>query len=512
MLQTHIPLSGKYAARSALLLLPTYPDLSKGLGTVKGPCRAGKGTLIWISLFLVRSAMDTRAAAVPVNVPALIDHQKISGSQVLTAVLCAAVVFMDGFDAQAIGYVAPSLSRAWQLPPGALGPVFGIGLFGLTVGALVFGPAADRFGRKPVIVLSTLGFGLCTLLTVSADSLASLMAWRFVTGLGLGGAMPNTIAITSEFSPLRSRTTMVMVMFIGFSLGSALGGVVTAQLVPLYGWTAVFWVGGLFPLVLLPVLLLWLPESVRLLALRGTEDERIGRILQRINPQLVFASGTKFVAPEEHPSGWTVRHLFTEGRALGTILLWIMFFMNLLDLYFLANWLPTVINNAGVSVRLAVMTAALVQVGGIVGTLILARLMDRFSPYWVLVGTFFLAGVFIASIGLAGATIGLIIPAVFATGFCVVGAQIGSNALAATYYPTFIRSTGVGWALGIGRIGSIVGPVVGGIMLSLQWHISVIFLAGAIPVFVAACAVFIMGLMKRSAVTAPPQTAGWGSG
>ena len=399
-----------------------------------------------------------------VDVTRLIDQQKISRFQIMVAGLCAAVVFMDGFDAQAIGYVAPTLSAAWKLQKGALGPVFGAGLFGLMLGALILGPVADRVGRKPVIVVSVLWFGICTLLTVTADSLNSLLVWRFLTGLGLGGAMPNAIALTSEYSPQRSRATMVMVMFMGFSLGSAIGGLIAAQFISKYGWTAVFWLGGIVPIVLTPVLLFVLPESVRLLALRGTEDQRIRGFLARINPDLRLEQA-HFVISEEHPRGFTVKHLFTEGRAPATILFWIMFFMNLLDIYFLAAWLPTVINNAGLSVELAVLTSTMLQVGGTIGVLVLSRFLDRRNPYFVLGATYFCAAIFIAAIGSGGASIALLIPAIFAAGFCVVGAQTGSNALVSIFYPTFIRSTGVGWALGIGRIGSIIGPVLGGFML-----------------------------------------------
>jgi MFS transporter, AAHS family, 4-hydroxybenzoate transporter len=432
-----------------------------------------------------------------VDVTKLIDQQKISRFQILVALLCAAVVFMDGFDAQAIGYVGPSLSAAWKLPKGALGPVFGAGLFGLMLGALIFGPVADRIGRKPVIILSVLWFGIATLLTVTATSLDSLFWWRLLTGLGLGGAMPNAIALTSEYSPQRSRATMVMLMFIGFSLGSALGGLIAAQFISKYGWASVFWLGGIVPIVLAPVLYIVLPESIRLLALRGSEDQRIRRFMARINPDLNLAQA-HFVISEEHPRGFTVKHLFGEGRSVATVLFWIMFFMNLLDLYFLANWLPTVINAAGLSVELAVITTSLLQVGGVVGVLVMARLMDRGNPYLVLGGAFFFAAVLIASIGSAGNTIALLIPAVFATGFCVVGAQIGSNAVAATFYPTAIRSTGVGWALGIGRIGSIVGPVLGGLMLSAGWHTPTIFLIGALPVLIASGAVLAMSQLPSS--------------
>ena len=443
--------------------------------------------------------MAASADAPEVNVPALIDQQKVGWFQIRVATLCAAVVFMDGFDAQAIGYVAPTLSKAWNLKPGELGPVFSAGLFGLMLGALAFSPLADRIGRKPVILVCTVWFGIASLLTVTAESTTTLLMWRFITGLGLGGAMPNPIALTCEYAPQRSRATMIMVMFIGFSLGSAVGGAIAAQLVPSYGWQSVFWFGGILPLLLAPVLILFLPESIRLLSLRGTKDDYVAGLLRSINPALEFAPGTRFIAPEEHPEGFPVRHLFTEGRAAATLLIWVMFFTNLLVIYFCANWLPTVINNTGISVRLAVITTALFQVGGIVGTLILAALIERFGPYRVLASAYLIAAILIAAIGQAGASIELVVPAVFGAGFCVVGAQIGANALTATYYPTFIRSTGVGWALGIGRIGSIIGPLLGGIMLALQWNIPSIFFAGAVPVLIACVATLWLAQLPHAA-------------
>jgi AAHS family 4-hydroxybenzoate transporter-like MFS transporter len=442
-----------------------------------------------------------------IDVPALIDRQKVGGFQVLVAALCAAVVFMDGFDAQAIGYVAPSISKSWGLRPGALGPVFGAGLFGLMLGALVCGPLADRVGRKAVIVGCTLAFGICALLTATADSLTSLLVWRFLTGLGLGGAMPNAIALTSEYSPQRSRATMIMVMFCGFSIGSALGGVLAAKLIPAFGWSAVFLVGGAVPIAFAPVLWLVLPESIRLLALKGNHDRQVAALFSRVNPTLAFDDKARFTVHEAQLHGFPVAHLFRETRAPATLLLWVMFFMNLLDIYFLVSWLPTVIRNAGIALERAVIATAMLQVGGVIGTLVLGRLIDRFSPYHVLAVAYFLAAVFIACLGSAGSSVELIMALVFCAGFCVVGAQIGANALAATFYPTFIRSTGVGWALGIGRIGSIIGPVVGGILLSLKWDTASIFFVGAIPVLIAAAAASGMGWAGRGLAAAPPPAA-----
>lgn len=444
--------------------------------------------------------METASRTAVIDVAELIDRRPVGRFQIRVVVLCACVVFMDGFDTQAIGYVAPALAKLWNLKPGALGPVFGAGLFGLMLGALGGGPLADRIGRKSVIVLSTLAFGLCSLMTVSADSLESLLLWRLATGLGLGGAMPNAIALTSEFSPQRSRAMLVMIMFCGFSLGSALGGVLAAHLIPAFGWTAVFWLGGVLPIALTLLLVRALPESIRLLALRDGEARRLRWILARVAPELRLATETRFVAREERLPGFTVRRLFGGGRTLGTALLWIMFFMNLLDLYFLANWLPTVINNAGLAVETAVIITTLLQIGGIAGTVSLGWLIDRCRPYHVLAAAYLAAGLLIATIGLAGTSLALLVPAVFGAGFCIVGAQIGANALAAAYYPTAIRSTGVGWALGIGRIGSIIGPVVGGIILSLRWQTASLFAIGALPAFCAAAAAFAMSSRSGSGV------------
>jgi len=349
-------------------------------------------------------------------------------------------------------------------------------------------------GRRTVIILCTIAFSVFTLFTITASSLTGLFYWRLLTGFGLGGAMPNAIALTSEYSPSRRRAIMVMIMFCGFSLGSALGGFFAAWLIPHLGWKGVFWVGGLLPLVLAPVLVVALPESIRLLAVRGAEDDRIRGLLKRINPNLSFAPGTRFTALEERHSGLAVRGLFLEGRSIGTCLLWMMFFMNLLNIYFLSSWLPTVINSAGISVQKAAIITALFQIGGCVATVSLGSLFDRLSPFLVLTLGYLCASFFIAFIGFCSSSAGLLVPVVFFAGFFIVGAQGGANALAAAFYPTALRSTGVGWALGIGRIGSIVGPWVGGLILSFEWKTSSLFLTAAAPALLSTAAAFIMAM------------------
>ncbi len=436
------------------------------------------------------NASDTGRTGV-VDVADFIDNQPVVAFQFRLLLLCAAVLFIDGFDTQAIGYVAPDLARDWNLPRGALGPVFSAGLFGLMIGALIFGPVADRIGRKRIIVLSTLAFGIGTLLTIVAEDVYWLVALRFLTGLGLGGAMPNAVALTSEFSPHRRRATMVMTMFVGFSVGAALGGLVAAALIPAFGWRSVFLVGGIVPIVFVPVLAKLLPESIRFLALTGRDNARVAELLARIAPSTSFAAGTHFDVHEPKLSGLPVTHLFTENRTTTTLLFWIVFFMSLLDLYLLSNWLPTVLNDLGASISVAAAVGAMLQVGGVVGTFTLGQLIDRFS-FRALALTYLIASVAVAAIGYSGHSIALVTLAIFCAGFCIVGGQIASNALTATYYPTAMRSTGVGWALGIGRVGSIVGPLVGGVMLSRHVGTETLFVAAAGPALIACIAAFAL--------------------
>ena len=430
-------------------------------------------------------------AAQTVEVSSLIDGRKVSPYQWLVIALCAAVAFLDGFDAQSIGFVGPALIKALHLKPAVFGTVVSAGLFGLMLGALFLAPIADRIGRRPLILVATLAFGVFSLATAWANSFETL---RFLTGLGLGGCMPNAIALTSEFAPAKSRSLLVMLMFCGFTVGSMVAGLVAARLVATLGWPSVFVVGGVVPIVLAPVFFLVAPESLRFLVVSNAAPARIAKVVRRLDPTMAVDDQTRFVTAEEHAKKMSVGQLFANGRGLRTVLLWIVFFMSLLDVYMLVSWLPTALNQAGAPVTTAIMAGVVLQFGGLVGPAPLGWLLDRFGPRTSMFPAYLLAAVSIACIGVfVSSSIPLTLFVVLLAGVGVIGGQTAANAVAAVSYPTEIRSTGVGWALGIGRVGSIVGPLVAGILLSAHVSVRDIFFLTAIPAVVGACAAFGLG-------------------
>jgi MFS transporter, AAHS family, 4-hydroxybenzoate transporter len=431
----------------------------------------------------------------PINVTEFIDKQPLSAFQVIIVALCFLIVAVDGFDTASIGFIAPAIRADWHLTNADLAPLFGAGLVGLMAGAFIFGPLADRFGRKNILVVSILFFGLASLASARSEVLWELAALRFLTGLGLGGAMPNAITLTSEFCPQRRVSFMVTTMFCGFTVGMSLGGLASAWLVEAYGWRSVLFVGGVLPIALAACVALSLPESVRYLVTTGANAARIRAILHRIAPKAELENAT-FAVSDRKGTHSPLAHLFRPEFLRHTLLFWLTFFMSLLVLYLLASWLPTVLRGAGLSLSTAALITAMLQGGGTAGAIILGLLMDRLNPYFVLATSYSLACVFIAAIGSLSADPLAAGAAVFCAGFCLSGAQVGVNALIAKFYPTDCRATGVGWANGVGRIGSVVGSVGGASMLAMGWGMPVLFAVIGLPALIAGIAMLWLGFRR----------------
>jgi MFS transporter, AAHS family, 4-hydroxybenzoate transporter len=420
-----------------------------------------------------------------INISELVDNGQMGSPQIVLFGLCFLCLMMDGFDVQAIGYTAPALIQEWKIPNSALGPVFGAGNFGLFIGSLLFTMLADKIGRRPVLIGATLFFSLVTLLTARVTTVQALLMMRFAAGLGFGCIMPNATALIGEYSPRRLRIILMAVISVGFPVGAAIGGFIAAWLIPAYGWRSVFYLGGIVPLITAALMLAWLPESLQFLVLRGKQRSAITKWLKRIAPAVSVGPATRFIVPEENRRGMPVVHLFREGRAVGTLLIWTVNFMNLLNLFFLANWLPTVVRDSGYPTSTAVRVGAMLQVGGTLGALYLAWLAARRGFMMALITCFAIASITIGLIGQPWLSLRVLYLVVFITGACVLGGQAPLNALSGTFYPTYLRSTGIGWGLGFGRVGAIVGPVLAGEFMRLRWSTENIFEVAVIPAFIS---------------------------
>jgi len=427
----------------------------------------------------------------PVDVQAFINQHPFSRFQWSIFALCFFIVLLDGFDTAAIGYIAPSLIQEWGVSKPALAPVLSAALFGLAAGALSAGPLADRLGRKLVLVGSVLLFGVACLGSSFAGDLQMLTVMRFVTGLGLGAAMPNAVTLMSEFCPDRRRAMLTNAMFCGFPLGAAFGGFLAAWMIPQWGWRSVLMLGGVAPLLLVVLLVLVLPESVRYMVLKGVTPDRIRAVLGRIST--AAANAVSFVTSETRPavagkSGIGVA--LSRSYAVGSLMLWLAYFMGLVIFYALINWMPILFKDAGVAPRHAMLIAALFPLGG-VGAIFFGWLMDRFNANRIVAVGYALTAVSIYAIGQAAGDVGSLVVLVFVAGTLMNTAQSSMPALAAGFYPTAGRATGVAWMLGIGRFGGIAGSFLVAELTRRQLGFSEIFMVVAIPGVIAAIALLV---------------------
>lgn len=430
-----------------------------------------------------------------VDVQRFLDEQPFSAFQWLVFVLCFFIMLVDGFDTAAIGYIAPSLLAEWGIARSALGPVLSAALFGLAGGGLIAGPLADRFGRKRVIVVAVLIFGLGCLASSLADSLDGLVVMRCITGVGLGAAMPNGVTLLSEYAPSTRRAILTNAMFCGFPLGAALGGFLAAWMIPLWGWRSVLLLGGIAPLALVVVLAFTLPESVRYLVAQRQPVERIRAVLRRIAKNAEQAAD--FVLTEQKPAAGERKGLamvLSRDYLSGSVMLWIAYFMGLVIFYSLINWMPVLFKDAGLSPKDATLIAALFPLGGI-GAIVSGWLMDRFNADRVVAACYGLAALAIFAIGQAAGKVGLLVVVVFAAGVFMNTAQSSMGSLAAAFYPTAGRATGVAWMIGIGRFGGIAGSFLVAELALRQLGFSEIFMVVSIAGVAGAVALLVKQML-----------------
>ncbi len=442
------------------------------------------------------------AAAQTVDVARIIDDRKMDGFMWRLLILAFFIITFDGYDITAIAFAGPLVIKAWGIaaPGPFMGVVFSASLFGMLFGAPVLGYIGDRFGRKTATILSSLIFGGFTLACCWATSLEDLRNFRFLAGLGIGGMLPNLISLNAEFAPRRIRATLIIVMFCGVTLGGAIPGWVSIYLAPTYGWQAIFAIGGVFPILMAGAAAFWLPELLKYLVVRN-KRAKAEKLVKRLAPNLTVGSDAQFIiADERKVSSISPAQLFKGGLAIITPLLWLCFSMNLMGYFFMVSWMPTILKATNVlSPEAAALATSLIQVGGTAGGLVLARPMDRkgFAPIAILFGAAVPA---IAAIGyFASQSQTLVLVAAFAAGFCVLGLQFGLNAASGMIYPTPVRSNGSGWAFGIGRFGSICGPILGGYLIAQHLSLQQLFLIWSIPSCIGflACLTLVVFYIKH---------------
>ena len=452
---------------------------------------------------LSRRYTRAMAQAQTIQVSQLLDEGGIRPFHIRLIVWSVLIAFIDGYDISAIALAAPELVRAWKLSPAALGPVLSASLIGILFGSMLFGWIGDRYGRKAALIGSLVTFGIFTWIAAHATNLEQMFWLRFLAGLGIGGVIPNMIALNIESAPRRSRATLALIASGCVPLGGAIPGLVAATLVPKYGWPILFLIGGIVPVVIAVCAFFWMPESVKFMTVRARHRDNLVRLLQEIRPGFQAAPDARFVVEDEKQfSGFNPAYLFRQGLALITPLLWLLFALNLMGYFFLLSWTPTLLRAANLPPATAALTSAAIQVGGTVGSLLLVPWLNR-RGFFAISILFVIAVPIVASLGYigTGSTRTALLIAAFFAGFCVLGIQTGINVNGALIYPTSLRANGSGWELGIGRLGSIVGPLLGGLFVALP--VTQLYMWSALPFALGAVICFLIFRLNEARMPPP---------
>jgi AAHS family 4-hydroxybenzoate transporter-like MFS transporter len=447
---------------------------------------------------MIGTLPDNKAEVPVVDVTDIIETQRIGNFAWGLLIWTGLCMLLDGFDYGGIAYVVPRQAQEWHIPVGEFGSVLGVGVFGIMVGSIVFGYLGDKIGRKRTMLLGCWWFGAFIFASVWAPNIHVLMALRFLAGMGLYAAVPNAIVLINEFAPSRHKATWVVLMFTGFTMGVVVAGLVAASLIPIAGWPVMFVLGGVLPALLAIVLIFAIPESVRFLTQHEERWGELAEILRKMKPGLTIPENARFTIHERKQDRFSYKLLFAGPLALITPLLWLFYIANSMATFFISGWMPTLIQSAGFTPTQAALTAALNSVGATVGGLCVGVIMDRLGLKAV--ALFPLLGALISFV------IGYPMPTwslealVFAQGFFVVGAQFACTALGPMFYPTSYRADGEGTALAVAKIGSIAGPVIGGVVIGMQLPLYQLFYVAAVPLLFSAVTSFFLGKVAQKSV------------
>jgi AAHS family 4-hydroxybenzoate transporter-like MFS transporter len=432
------------------------------------------------------------------DVGELLENRRLGPFQAFTLALCFLILFVDGLDYSAANVGAPAILRAFNAERTAMGTVFGWGYFGIFIGSVVFGIVGDRYGRKRGAVLGVLAYSLPALLTPTAGSLDEVTIFRFLAGIGIGGVIPNTIALLTETAPKRFRVSAVMAGFVGYSLGNAVSGQVAAWLTPDFGWSIVFVVAGVSGTGLGVVLVWALPESIPFLAATKPDAPQLRRLVVCAAPELTINSATRFVLRRPaNETTFSLGLLFNGYRRIATLLLWIAFFAESLTYMTLSAWFAVILETAGLPPTQAALVFSYAAVGGIFAILLFGPLIDRFGPRAAVLSAVIAvtAIIYLGTPGLSAALITAV--AIAAIAFAAATHQ-SLNGIVGGFYPTIIRGNGVGYATGMGRIAAIIGPIIVGWLFAAKLPLQDVIVFIAAPDLVVAAVCIDLDRLRRS--------------
>ncbi len=439
-----------------------------------------------------------------VQVSRLLDERGVGSFHIKLLVWSLFIVLIDGYDIGAIAFAAPSLIREWHFPPSALGPVLSASLVGILFGSAIFGWVGDRYGRKAALIGANIVFGIFTWVAAYSTNLTELSVLRLLAGIGIGGVIPNVIAINAESAPRRLRATLAIIAVGLVPVGGAIPGFIAALFVPDYGWQILFVIGGIVPLAIAALGFIGLPESIKYMALHEGQRKNMEKVLAALRPDYKLPANARFVIEDEkNVAGFSPAHLFGDGLAAITPLLWLLFALNLMGYFFLASWTPTLLVTAAhLPPATGALTGAAMQVGGTVGALALCRWIDQ-KRFFAITILFILAVPVVGSVGWFGVTSQFsVMVAAFFAGFLVLGIQSGINVSGALIYPTSLRANGSGWELGIGRLGSIVGPLLGALFVALP--VQQLYMWAALPFAGGAVICFVIHRLNQARLRERP--------